>query len=379
MKILITTGIFPPDIGGPATYVEKIGSELIDLGHQVKVITYTDEVMEKKPGKFSVYRIVRGHSAFWRYFKYFLQVLVRAKWADVIYLQDPVSAGLPTALANLLWRRPLVLKIVGDFAWEQAQNQSGLRDLLDTFQHQKYSFKIELWRKIEHWVAGRADVIITPSEYLKRIVECWGQPKEKIKVIYNSFDAPSRVDENVFVPEGRVILTAGRLVAWKGIDTLINLMPDLLKRHSDVKLAIAGDGPEEKKLKKLIADLGLENSVMMLGRLPREKLLGYLKKSDAFALNSSYEGLSHMVLEAIWCQTPMALSRVGGNPEVIEDGRSGLLFSYNQPGEIKEALLKILENHDLSADFVSRAKKRLDGFSLEKMVGSTAKALEEAI
>jgi len=376
MKILITTGIFPPDIGGPATYVEKIGEEFVDLGHKIKVITYSDEIVDSKIGKFSVYRVVRGHNVLWRYFKYFIKVLIKARWADIIYTQDPVSAGLPTAVANLFWRKPLALKVVGDFAWEQAQNQFGLHDDLDSFQHQKYGFKIELWRKIEHWVAKRANIIITPSHYLKKIVGCWGQPEDKIRVIYNAFDEPSRVDENVFVPEGKIIITAGRLVPWKGIDALINLMPDLTKKQPNIKMLIAGDGPDEERLKKLVKEKKLEERIIFLGRQPREKLLGYLKKSDIFVLNSSYEGLSHMVLEAMWCKTPVAISRVGGNPEVVEDKKNGLLFCYNSQDEIKEAVLKILGNQELADEFSQQANKKLDDFSLVSMLKKTEKELK---
>ena len=192
MKILITTGIFPPDIGGPATYVSKICDEFLKLGHEVEVIAYSDsKVSDEKD--YNIYRVSRSANIFWRYFKYFIAVFKRCGWADVVYAQDSVSSGLPTVLANIFWRKKIVLKVVGDFAWEQAQNQYGLRDDLDTFQHQKYNNKIEFWRTAEHSVASRACKIIVPSQYLKKIVECWGQPENKIKIIYNAFEEPLRL------------------------------------------------------------------------------------------------------------------------------------------------------------------------------------------
>ncbi|MBU0648608.1 glycosyltransferase family 4 protein [Patescibacteria group bacterium] len=375
MKILITTGIFPPDIGGPATYVDKISEEFIRLGHAVKVITYSDEREGDKEKNFQIHRITRTPSLPWRYLKYFFRVFSLTNWADVIYTQDSVSAGLPTALANLFWRKRLVLKIVGDFAWEQAQNKYGIRDNLDEFQNKKYGSKIELWRKIEHWVAGQARVIITPSGYLKKIVQCWGVPENKIKVIYNAFQKPGHIDESVQIPDGDIIFTAGRLVAWKGMDTLVRIMTDLLKENPNFKLMIVGDGPEKEKLDKLIKDLGLEDKVFLCGKMPREKLLGCLKKSKIFVLNSSYEGLSHQLLEAMWLGVPVAVSRVGGNPETIEDGRSGFLFTCNDLGEIKNVFKKIIST-DCSS-LVDNAEKAVhDKFKFDTIINKTLRLLQ---
>lgn len=373
MKILITTGIFPPDIGGPATYVWEIKQEFTRLGNEVRIITYSDD--KNTDDDSIVYRVKRGKNIFWRYFKYFLRVFFTAYWADVVYIQDSVSAGFPATLANLIWRKKAVLKVVGDFAWEQAQNQYGIRDSLDAFQHQKYDFKIELWRKIERWVAARADRIITPSQYLKRIVRCWGVAEEKVEVVYNAFDEPDYIDDNIKMPQGDVIFTAGRLVPWKGMDTLIKIMPDLLKQNSRSRLVIVGDGPEKKNLEKLIASLNLSDKVFLMGKMPREKLLGYLKNSKVFILNSSYEGLSHQVLEALWLGVPTSVSRVGGNPEVIEQGKNGLLFEYNNTGDIKECILRLFRDRQLADEFIKTGKSISQIFNQEKMINQTLKVL----
>ncbi len=378
MKILITTGIFPPDIGGPATYVSKIAQGFVKQGHDVEAITYSDKkMMDEKD--YGVSRVVRSSNLLWRYLKYTFTVFIKSAWADVIYVQDSVSAGLPTILGNCLWRTPIVLKVVGDFAWEQAQNQFGVQDDLDSFQHQKYDSKIEFWRKIEHRVASKASMIITPSQYLKKIVLCWGEPEKKIKVIYNAFDEPDYIDESVEMPQGDIIFTAGRLVPWKGMDTLIKIMPRLLKENDSFKLLIIGDGPERSNLEGLVKEFGLEEKVILKGLQPREKLLGYLKKSDIFVLNSSYEGLSHQILEAMWCNVPMAVSRVGGNPEVVEHEKSGLLFSYNNEDEMIEIVLKIYRSDELKQGFVRQSQEKLNIFSFNKMIDTTINTLKSAI
>lgn len=372
MKILITTGIFPPDIGGPATYVCNISDEFVARGHEVKVITYSDKAVPDDES-YEICRVIRSKNLFWRYFKYWMATIKRAWWADVIYVQDPVSAGLPVVMANIFWRKKIILKIVGDFAWEQAQNQYDLRDSLDVFQHQKYDSRIEFWRRVEHFVAKKAFFIITPSNYLKRVVRCWGIDDEKIKVIYNSFEKPAQVDE-VDMPDGDIILTAGRLVAWKGVDTLIQIMPDLLNENSKFKLMVVGDGPEKKNLENMARGLGLERKVIFKGQQPRERLLGYLKKSYLFILNSSYEGLSHLILEAIWSGIPIAVSRVGGNPELIQDGKNGILFDYNNKKDITNAILKI------NKEIIAAGNMRLsDDFSFSRMIDSTINIFKSVV
>ena len=378
MNILITTGIFPPDIGGPATYVKNIADEFTRQDHIVRVITYSNQKMEDKE-EYEIFRIKRGRNKLWRYLKYFFTVLRRASWADVIYVQDAVSAGLPTVYANIFLRKKIVLKVVGDYAWEQAQNQFDVRDDLDAFQHQKYDNRIEFWRRVQKFVAKKSAAIITPSEYLKKIVKCWGESDEKIKVIYNSFNEPEEIGENIDVPDGEIIFTAGRLVPWKGIDTLIKIMPRIIEKRPEAKFLIAGDGPEREGLQNLIVEKGLEDKVKLLGRIEHSKLLGYLKKSNLFILNSSYEGLSHQILEAMWTGVPIAVSCVGGNPEVIENEKSGLLFEYNNRDEIIDAAVKILSNNELANQFSENALRKLKQFSFDDMVKKTLFVLKKDV
>ena len=247
-KILIATGIYPPDIGGPATHVKTLETELPKFSFEVKVITYADDdSLQDK-----VIRIRRQQHIILRYFKYFLAVYRMLPWADVVYLQGPVSEGLPASLACLLRGKPYFLKVVGDYAWEQASQRFGVTDLLDDFQQRRYSWPVELMRLIEKRVARRAEKVITPSAYLKSIVEGWGV-KNKIEVIYNSVEDLSdnliRADyKKALNIQGDIIVSIGRLVPWKGFDRLIELMPKLAGINN-FKLVIIGDGPDYHKLK----------------------------------------------------------------------------------------------------------------------------------
>ena len=176
MRILIATGIYPPSIGGPATYSKILFQELPKRGISVRVISF-DEVRHLP-------KIVR-HSVF------FLKVLYHARGYDVIYAQDPVSVGLPSFLAAKMLRKRFVLKIVGDYAWEQGIQRFGVSDLLDDFSKKRrgyYAIFVRFLIRLEELVARRSDKIITPSLYLAGVIKLWGVSRSKISVVNNAFE-----------------------------------------------------------------------------------------------------------------------------------------------------------------------------------------------
>src|SRR3989344_1014064 len=123
MKILICAGIFPPEVGGPASYARKLALTLSKRGHQVTVVTYSDKKKIDDFYPFPVVRIVRSKFKPWHYLRYLAAILTRGLTADVLYAQDQVSAGYPTYLASKILRKPFVIKVTGDYSWEQALNR----------------------------------------------------------------------------------------------------------------------------------------------------------------------------------------------------------------------------------------------------------------
>lgn len=379
MKVLIATGIYPLDIGGPATYTASLAKDLTRLDHHVTVVTYTDDPRANVRGDWRLVTVSRRWPLLLRYRIYSIKVWWYGWQNDCLYVQDTVSAGLPAMLANWFFlRKPFVLKIVGDYAWEQGQNKYGVIDDLNLFQQKKYGWKVELLRFIERRVAKYATKIIVPSNYLKGLVEQWGIPSEKITVIYNSYDAASVMVTKQPDKTEEIIMSVGRLVPWKGLDTLVGLMPAILKERPKVKLVIAGEGPFRKQLEETIRANHLEGKVILRGSLPHKQLLEELSRASMFVLNSSYEGLSHQILEAQALKIPCAVSRVGGNPEVIENDKTGLLFEYNKE-TVKDSILKLLNHPDYGKQLAEEAYLRLEKFSFEGMIKETTKLLESVI
>jgi len=361
MKILIATGIYPPSIGGPATYSKLLFDELPKRGHHVNVFSFDS---------------VRHLPKVVRHLSYFYEIFQRAKNADVVYAQDPVSVGLPALCAARLKGKKFVLKIVGDYAWEQGSQRRGITEGLDTFSARKsgYPMLVTLLKCVQSFVAGHSDKIIVPSNYLKKVVTNWGVNPSKITVVYNAFEADiSAVEPREGIREalgiqGTIITSVGRLVPWKGFKCLVDVVGRLKDEVGDIKLLIIGDGPDMPVLQKYVVQRNLGDTVLLTGKLPQTELFRYIKASDVFVLNTQYEGFSHQLLEVMALGTPVVTTRVGGNPELVNDGENGHLVEYNNADQLKTAILTFLKVEGEASRLVKKAHESLKKFNKEEML-----------
>ena len=358
--ILIITGLFPPEIGGPATYSKILLEDLPARGFEVKILPFS---------------LVRKYPPIIRHLIFSWQVWQQVRGVDVIYAMDPVSVGLPVMLACFFGRRSYWLKIVGDYAWEQGCQRAGVEDSLDVFSTRRggYGWLVRVLKIVQTLVVSRAKRIVVPSFYLKKIVGNWGVDTEKIDVIYNAFEgknlALNKIAERTTLGlNNEIIVSVGRLVPWKGFTTLIEAMPRILIKHPEAKLLIIGDGPEEKTLREKIEQAELGSVVKLLGRLTQTELFKYVVAADVFILNTAYEGFSHQLLEVMSLKTPVVTTRIGGNPELISDGETGLLFEYNNREELIEAVEKILTNKNLASTLSNQAHGVAKSFTRTRMV-----------
>ncbi len=362
MKILITTGIYPPDIGGPATYSKLLFDKLPERGIEVEILSFGE---------------VRNLPKIIRHFVYFFKILKRARKVDIIYAQDPVSVGLPTLLANKILKKRFLIRIAGDYAWEQGVQRFGVKDTLDDFSAKKdgYVFMVNLLKKIQKKVAQNAEKIIVPSYYFKGIIENWGVKSEKIEVIYNGIELPNHLE--ILSPSGeRVMLSVGRLVPWKGFGVLVECMPEILKYYPDLKLKIVGDGPQREELENLIEIYGLNDSVILTGALPREKTLEQMQEADLFILNTQYEGFAHQLIEVASLGTPIITTNIGGNPELIQNDIDGILIEPNNKKQILSAIIKIFGNDEFRSRIIQNAFNKSKQFSIEKTLDNLEKILK---
>ena len=378
MKILITTPIFPPEIGGPATYTVQVSKQLKERGHQVRVIAFTD--LKPQVEEFEVIPIRLSYKVLGtvvRQVRLFPTILGAAKGMELIYAQGPVVVGLTSLIAGKLMRKPVVVKFVGDIAWENAFNLGRTSRFLEEFLSQPQGgLYTALIMRIQRFVFHNADKIITPSHFLKDLlIKYYEVPPPKIDVVYNAV----KLDESEATVERRgwpVVITVGRLVPSKGIAELIELVPALAEKYPDFRLVVVGDGPEKEKLKMLGKKMGIEPHVIFTGNVSHEETLASLKSSDVFVLNSRYEGLPHSVIEAMACQCPVIATNIKGTREVVDDGRTGIAVEPGNKRQLEEKIIYLLENESARSKMVKQAYQNVKSKFIWE---STISKLEETL
>ena len=357
MKILIATGIYPPEIGGPATYAVLVESELKKRGHKVRVLPF---------------RIVRKYPTGIRHFLYFLKSLKYTFWADIVLAQDTVSVGLPSVLSAKILRKPIVIRVPGDFAWEQGVQRFGVKEGIDDFQNKKYGFRVEVLRKIQSFVVRNASFVITPSDYFKKVVLGWGVKENKIQRIYNGVSIPDILESEKFTKD--TIISSGRLVPWKGFDILIKAV---LKINAD--LLIVGEGDDKKRLEELVLQNEVSNKVSFTGSLKREDLLAKISGAKIFVLPSSFESFSFQLVEAMMTGSVVVALNSGNLNEIIKNGENGILINKEEIDNLPEILNNLLQDEDLRNKLSKNAKGYSQRFSLDKTVDELESVLKKLL
>ncbi|HAU07822.1 MAG: hypothetical protein A2568_03495 [Candidatus Yanofskybacteria bacterium RIFOXYD1_FULL_44_17] len=385
-KILICTGIFPPDIGGPASYAKTLGKKLTENGHQVIVLTYTNKwkVKEDDSLPFKIVRVWRRPPKVIKYLSYYLKARRLAKKADLVLALNSISAGYWAFKAAKSYKKKFIVKIVGDSAWEKAINTGKTYLMVNDFQKEPKRGKIGLLHKIQKKICENANAVIVPSEYLSGVVKGWGVYGEKIRVVYNGTDfkpldiAREEARKKIGIA-GNVIVSIGRLVPWKGFKMLIKIMPKLFEVGQFFRLVIIGDGPEKKVLESMVKNMGLDRKVFVVGAKTKDELALYLAASDVFVLNTGYEGFSHQILEVMAAGVPVITTAVGGNKEIINQGENGFMVRYNDEFNLIEAIKTLHNMPELKEKFIEEGKKTVAEFSLERMYGETVTLIEEVL
>ena len=350
MNILITVGIFPPDIGGPASFVPKISKFLVENGHNVKIICLSEVGNNHIEDNLDVIRIRRSNSLPIRWLKTIYQIVKNGRNSDLIFVN---GLGVESAIAALMLKKKLIRKIVGDPVWERAYNQKKTIESFDEFQNNKHSFLIEVQKLLRNWSVNSAEVVITPSDHLKNFVSELGFNNEILK-INNGVDITDIKRTNVHKADINLLIIS-RLVIQKNINIVIEAME--LLDNKNVKLSIIGEGGEFNKLEGVIHELNLQNRVQLLGKIDNNKISQFLLTADIFIQASDYEGLPHSVLEAINYEIPILSTEVGGCKDLLNDGERGFIIPIPPDKKIiAENIIYIINNKDEATKRADAAK-----------------------
>ena len=319
MDILITVGIFPPDIGGPASFVPKISKYLINKGHNVKIICLSDKEHLDYKDEFSVIRINRNLPIISRWVKTIVKIYNVSKKSDLIFVN---GLGTEATIANLFSRKKVIRKIVGDPVWERVYNKKLINESFDDFQENKHGIFISLQKIIRNWSINKSNLIITPSQHLKTFINKIGVDN-KILVINNGVTI-QETNNKVFQNSIIQLLVVSRLVTQKNIDSIIKAVK--VMENEGIILNIVGDGSEINNLKNLVENYELKEKVNFIGKIENAKLNEYLSNADIFVQASNYEGLPHSILEAINYEIPILSTEVGGCSVLLNKGERGYII-----------------------------------------------------
>jgi glycosyltransferase involved in cell wall biosynthesis len=362
-SLLLLSGIFPPDVGGPAKFVDVYSKWISTRKWQVKVVSLTDGAKSKKNDQgINVSLISRRDNLPRRYLYTVFQIYRDSRRVKFILANGLfIELGIAAKIFGLKY----VVKVPGDIVWERARNQSVTSKSVDDFQTEGLNWKYRIFRALfSSCLLGATDVIV-PSQHLFELCERWGVPKNRIHLIHNSVftDRFTHIEHQ----KDFDVLTVARLVKWKGIDEIIRSCG-----RNNLRLLVVGDGPEMQNLKVIAEEVNA--AVTFTGEIAQENLVGYYSRSRSFVLNSNFEASSYSLLEAMACSLPVIASRNTGSSEVVRHGIDGLLI--DETYSLQDALAHLFANPELFSVMGENGRQRVfTDFNSEKNFGNIAEIL----
>ena len=358
MRVLVVSGIWPPDVGGPASHAPEVAAFLRGRGHEVEVVTTADAKPQSAgyPIRYTPRRLPAGlrhvHSA--------VLIARRARRADVVYTTGMFTRS---ALGAALVRRPYVLKLTGDPAFERARWRGLVGGDVDAYQRGGGGFVDRLLRRTRDRTVCGAAFVFCPSAYLRELAVSWGAQPARVEVLPNpapaALDLPPRDElRRRLGLDGLVLVFAGRLTAQKALEVAFAAV----ERCDGVTLLVAGDGPERERLERLAGP-----RVRFLGPVSRHEALELFAAADATVLSSSWENFPHTVVEALAAGTPVVATDVGGVGEVVRDGENGLLVPAGDVDALATAMRRLAGDPELARRLRAAAAPSVAGYAPERL------------
>jgi glycosyltransferase involved in cell wall biosynthesis len=347
------SGIWPPDVGGPASHAPEVAEFLRGHGHDVEVVTTADAPPE--PREYPVRAVPRSLRRGARHYRVAALIHHRARECDVVYATSMLNR---TAIGCAAARTPFVAKLTTDPAFERARRLLRYRGTIDDFQRARSPFK-----PLRDLTLRRAARVVCPSAYLAELARGWGVRAEVVPNPVSVPELPPREELRArHGLEGPTLVFSGRLVPQKDLGTLLEaaaLVPE-------ASLVVAGDGEERGRV---------DGRARALGALPREQVLELLRAADLAVLSSRWENFPHALVEALAVGTPVVATAVGGVPEIVRDGENGVLVPPGDPQALAGGIRRALAQRDALA---AAAAGSVERFAPAQVYGRLEQILLEA-
>jgi glycosyltransferase involved in cell wall biosynthesis len=374
MRALVVSGIWPPDVGGPASHAPEVAEFLLERGHGVEVVTTAAAPPEPRP--YPVHAVSRSLPKGIVHLRTAAEVARRAAAADVVYTTG--MFGRSSAGAALA-RRPYVVKLTADPAFERARRRGVVSGAVDEFQRAAGGPAVRALRLARDLELRRAAHVFVPSAYLARLAVSWGLPAERVSVLPNPAPAvpelPPREElRRTFGLAGPTLAFAGRLTAQKSLDLAL----EAVARNEGVALVLAGEGDRRGPLERQARELGIADRVRFLGPQPRRQVLELFRAADAAVLSSSWENFPHSVVEALAVGTPVLATDIGGVAEIVEDGENGLVVPPGDAEALAAAVRRYVADEQLRARLGAAAAGSVARFGRDAVFGRLEEVLTTA-
>jgi glycosyltransferase involved in cell wall biosynthesis len=355
MKIAILVNLFPPKwLAGTEIATYYIAEYLAQRGHEVHVITSLDEGLPEESYEkgFHTHRLPKVRIRFIGGLIFWADIvgILRKIKPDIVHAQSLIS-GMPALLSNKLLRIPYMIYGRGSDVY-----------LPDWFT--KLAAK---------GILKNASAVIALTEHMKDAMQAIYS--RDIIVVPNGINLNENAEREAEGGNpGKRVLFVGRLHPVKGVQYLLGAMKMVHQELPEAKLILVGDGEEREHLENLTDSLGIRGCVEFAGRVPHDRVQDYMNRAEVFVLPSLSEGFPVTILEAMACGLPVVATRVGGIPDIIEDGTNGYLVDARDQEQIAEALLRVLQDKMLQKIMSNNNRK-----SAEKYRWDTVAATLEGV
>lgn len=395
-KVCFISPEYVPLSGGTGTYVYYLSRELLRNGYNISIVTGYDESRDiRVNGQLDVHFLKVFKAPVVKSFMF-----AASSFRKLNSIED--TANVDITHANL--------PLVPDFAVPPRFGRTLIATVHSTWEGEANAIRGEPYSRLNAnekflrsftWFLGvferrmleRAKRIIAVSDFTRTELHHYYEHRydRKIRVVHNGVDIDKfkppidkrRVKLEVGLnPDDIAILSVGRLYARKGLFTLIESIPAVVKRFRNAKFIVSGKGQSDE-MKKLIAHaerLKVRDSIIFKGYTPDKNLPKLYQAADVFAFSTFYEHHPFAVLEALSSQLPVVTTNVGGIPETITQGKDGFMCQPFDPREFSERILFLLENPSAAAEMALQARKTVvERFDWRLVVQKVLKVYDEAL
>ncbi|EUJ23724.1 glycosyl transferases group 1 family protein [Listeria grandensis FSL F6-0971] len=357
-RILMLSSDFLPNIGGVAAYVYELSKQLLKEGHEVIVLTKYDGFgVQTKEETLDGLRVIRVPFSpikkvqdleYVRRTRRIIKQLIAIDAIDIIHWHTLNKDS--KVMRNIQFPSGAIVH-TNHFVWFREMYRSG---------H---------FSKLQKMIPY-TDHIISPSYEIEKMSRAVF-PDSGVTRIPNGVDPTSFYPDQELRQKTRleygipndhtVVVTTNRMSEEKGMGYLIDAIPDLLQKHDKLSFFLAGDGPELHYFEKKIgASTGYNPRVHFLGRIKNTDILSVVNTGDIFLQTSLEEGCSISVLEAMACEKPIVATDIGGNPDIVRNGITGITILPKSSEAVAEGLEKLLSDPAKRALYGANGKKDIE-------------------